>query len=37
MDGLELSTHMVDAGVGVATLQTYELKRIDEDYFAEVE
>jgi restriction system protein len=37
MEGLELATHMVDAGVGVATLQTYELKRIDEDYFAEVE
>ncbi len=37
IDGLELATHMVDAGVGVTTLQTYELKRIDEDYFAEVE
>lgn len=35
--GLELATHMVDAGVGVTTLETYELKRIDEDYFAEVE
>jgi restriction system protein len=37
MDGLELATHMVDAGVGVTTLETYALKRIDEDYFAEVE
>jgi restriction system protein len=37
MDGIELATHMVDAGVGVATLETYELKRIDEDYFAEPE
>ena len=37
IDGLELATHMVDAGLGVATLQTYELKRIDEDYFAQVE
>ncbi len=37
IDGLELATHMVDAGVGVTTLQAYELKRIDEDYFAEVE
>ena len=37
MDGLELATHMVDAGVGVTTLETYELKRIDEDYFSEVE
>jgi restriction system protein len=35
MDGLDLSTRMVEAGVGVTTLQTYELKRIDEDYFAE--
>lgn len=37
IDGLELATHMVDAGVGVTTLQAYELKRIDEDYFAEAE
>ncbi len=37
MDGLDLSTRMVEAGVGVTTLQTYELKRIDEDYFAEPE
>lgn len=37
IDGLELATQMVDAGVGVTTLQAYELKRIDEDYFAEVE
>lgn len=37
IDGLELATHMVDAGVGVTTLQAYELKRIDEDYFVEAE
>jgi restriction system protein len=37
IDGLELATRMVEAGVGVTTLQTYELKRIDEDYFAEAE
>jgi restriction system protein len=37
MDGLELATHMVEAGVGVTTLESYELKRIDEDYFSEVE
>lgn len=37
LDGLELAEHMVDAGVGVTTLQRYELKRIDEDYFAEAE
>src|SRR5437899_5493851 len=29
MDGLDISTRMVEAGVGVTTLQTYELKRID--------
>lgn len=37
MDGLELAIHMVESGVGVTTLQSYELKRIDEDYFADVE
>jgi restriction system protein len=37
IDGLELATRMVDAGVGVTTLEAYELKRIDEDYFAEAE
>jgi restriction system protein len=37
LDGLELAEHMVDAGVGVTTLQRYELKRIDEDYFADAE
>ncbi len=37
IDGLELATRMVEAGVGVTTLQAYELKRIDDDYFAEVE
>jgi restriction system protein len=37
MDGVELATRMVEAGVGVTTVQAYELKRIDEDYFAEVE
>jgi restriction system protein len=37
MDGLELATRMIEAGVGATTIQTYELKRIDEDYFAEPE
>ena len=31
------AARMVEAGVAVTTLQTYELKRIDEDYFAEPE
>lgn len=35
IDGLELATRMIDAGVGVTTLKVYELKRIDEDYFVE--
>jgi restriction system protein len=35
IDGLELATHMVESGVGVTTLQSYELKRIDEDYFTD--
>lgn len=35
MDGLEFASRMVDAGVGVTRFQAYELKRIDEDYFAE--
>ncbi len=35
--GLEFATRMMDAGVGVTTLQVYELKRIDEDYFAPME
>jgi restriction system protein len=37
IDGLELATRMVDTGVGVTTLQVYELKRIDEDYFVDGE
>jgi restriction system protein len=34
LDGSELAHLMVDAGVGVATTKTYELKKIDEDYFS---
>lgn len=37
IDGLELAARMVDSGVGVTTLKAYELKRTDEDYFAEAE
>jgi len=37
IDRLELATRMVDTGVGVTTLQVYELKRIDEDYFVDSE
>jgi restriction system protein len=33
IDGHELADLMIDANVGVTTVKTYELKRIDEDYF----
>lgn len=33
LDGLELAGLMIDSGVGVASFRSYELKRIDEDYF----
>jgi restriction system protein len=35
IDGETLTGLMVDAEVGVTTVKTYELKRIDEDYFAD--
>ena len=34
IDGEELASLMIDAGVGVSTTRRYELKRVDEDYFA---
>ena len=34
IDGRELAELMIDADVGVTTVKTYDLKRIDEDYFA---
>lgn len=36
IDGARLSKLMFDHGVGVATASTYEVKRIDSDYFADV-
>ena len=33
IDGLELARLMVQHGVGVRTRETYQLQRIDEDYF----
>jgi restriction system protein len=33
LDGLELAGRMVDASVVVTPFRSYELKRIDEDYF----
>lgn len=35
IDGDRLARLMVDHGVGVSTVGTYEVKRIDTDYFAE--
>jgi len=35
IDGPTLATLMFDHGVGVATASTYEVKRIDSDYFAD--
>ncbi len=37
IDGEELVELMIDLGIGVATAATYEVKRIDSDYFAEGE
>lgn len=35
IDGSMLSELMIDYGLGVATVTSYEIKRIDSDYFAE--
>ncbi len=35
IDGAMLADLMVDYGLGVATVTSYEIKRIDSDYFAE--
>lgn len=35
IDGEELAGLMIDHGVGVVTSASYEIKRIDQDYFAE--
>ncbi len=35
MDGEQLSNYMIDYGLGVSTFATYELKKIDNDYFGE--
>lgn len=35
IDGVQLAELMIDHGVGVATQATYEVKRIDSDYFTE--
>jgi len=35
IDGPTLAKYMIDSSVGVSPWQTYEVKRIDTDYFAE--
>jgi len=35
IDGAQLSRLMIDHGLGVSLVETYEIKRIDSDYFAE--
>lgn len=35
IDGLELTELMIDNNLGVSTVSTYEIKRIDSDYFVE--
>jgi restriction system protein len=35
IDGAELSELMIDFGLGVTTTATYEVKRVDSDYFGE--
>jgi restriction system protein len=35
VDGAQLARLMIDRGLGVSLIETYELKRIDSDYFVE--
>ena len=35
IDGNQLAQYMIDHNVGVSTVETYEIKRVDSDYFAE--
>lgn len=35
VEGLDLAYLMIDHGVGVVTVQSYEIKKLDENYFAE--
>lgn len=35
IDGKQLSQLMIDYGLGVTTVNTYEIKRVDSDYFGE--
>jgi len=35
IDGSALAKYMIDPGVGVSTTRSYEVKKIDSDYFSE--
>ena len=35
INGSQLARYMIDHNVGVSTVETYEIKRVDSDYFAE--
>ncbi|MEY4135471.1 MAG: hypothetical protein RL386_1821 [Bacteroidota bacterium] len=35
IDGEELANYMIDYGLGVSTFATYDLKKVDHDYFGE--
>ena len=37
LDGERLATLMIEYGVGVSTIQTYEIKRIDTDFFTDLD
>lgn len=35
IDGIKLADFMIDYGVGVSVASTYEIKKIDSDFFEE--
>jgi restriction system protein len=35
IDGATLARHMYDTGLGLTTVETYEIKRIDSEFFEE--
>jgi restriction system protein len=35
LDGAQLASLMIDFGIGVSSVNTYEVKRVDTDYFSE--
>ena len=37
IDGQQLAEYMIDHNIGVSTVNTYEIKRVDSDYFIETD